>query len=97
MDPDQLSNIWPFRVKEAGEGYIPGIDLAPQRLDDFGCARRPVEIGRSFAAVVPGGQEKIAQVADMVIMVVGNKDGIDLLRGEAGLEELTGDAPAGVK
>jgi hypothetical protein len=72
------------------------IDLIEQRLDDLlsACWTDQWQAAR---ATMPGGQQQITEIANMIIMVVGQKDGAQLVWSEASTEQLCGHAAASIK
>jgi len=46
---------------------------------------------------MPGGQQQIAEIANMIIMVVGQKNGAQLVWAQASTNQLCGHAAAGIE
>ena len=97
VDLHQFTNIDAIRVHEQGKVNISGIDLGQERAYNGRCAGRAVNANRGGPAIVLGGQQKFTEIADVIVMMMGEKDRVDLLRCNTHLQQLGGDAPPRVK
>ncbi len=72
------------------------VDLVDQRLDDAPRFRWPEQAERPGASHQPGRQNDVVQLADVVVVVVGDQHRIDLRKRHVERGELAHHAAAGV-
>jgi hypothetical protein len=79
------------------EGDVFVIDVLQQGIDNRAGARRPKNLQRPLTAREPAGQDDIGQVANMVIVIMAQKDGIDGAQGNTSTDTLQDHAAPGIE
>jgi hypothetical protein len=82
---------------EQRKSDVSRVDLPEQRVHDVRRPRRAVDIQWGFTPVVPRGQQKLSQIANVIVVMVSDKDQVDLLWFNTDLCQLCCNAASCIK